>query len=119
MSRHWKGPGELEHTCPCPKAVCGMVPLREAVCEQHDPRYAMTLRSGHRADHCPAREGENQVGRCEFEGCYQAAQYEVVPEYGLMVKIEVCKGIDHHLIWAMGAMLDVAREPKTVKIQEL
>jgi len=52
--RSWGGPGDIERDCLCPKAPCGLVANNSAApdCDQHDG--SRTIRSSHRADHCPA-----------------------------------------------------------------
>lgn len=46
----------LEDVCICPKEPCGLVDLERVWgggCEQHDLKYAKTLRQGHKESECP------------------------------------------------------------------
>ncbi len=50
--RSWDG-HPLEDACPCPKEPCGLVSRPDPDCEQHAPRFAKTMRRGHKAEDCP------------------------------------------------------------------
>ncbi len=52
IGRAWTG-HEIEDTCPCPKASCGLVEQRSLTggCDQHNG--TKTTRQGHPAERCP------------------------------------------------------------------
>jgi hypothetical protein len=54
IGRAWSGT-EIENTCPCPKAPCGLVIQGQADpdCTQHPIARAKTIRQSHRAEDCP------------------------------------------------------------------
>lgn len=55
IGRSWVG-HELEDTCPCPKAPCGLV-IQDSIpedCKQHHWSAAKTTRQSHPASTCPA-----------------------------------------------------------------
>lgn len=45
---------DIEDTCPCPKAPCGLVASIRGDCPQHSPAAAKTIRRSHHAAACPA-----------------------------------------------------------------
>lgn len=59
IGRSWTG-HHLEDTCPCPKAPCGLVPLRTATegCREHHWSAAKSIRQSHPASACAAPAGE-------------------------------------------------------------
>lgn len=56
MGRSWTG-HELEDSCPCPEAPCGLVHGEniDPVCPQHNLNAARTMRQMHYAKDCPAK----------------------------------------------------------------
>jgi len=63
MGRSWVG-HELEDSCPCPKAPCGLV--RESQidpsCPQHALDAAKTMRQAHSRKDCPAPHEPDEMG---------------------------------------------------------
>jgi len=58
IGRQWVG-HDIEDTCPCGKAPCGLVDGNrvDPECTQHPIERAKTLRQVHHADACPAEGG--------------------------------------------------------------
>ncbi|MFE2994135.1 hypothetical protein ACFXG4_03875 [Nocardia sp. NPDC059246] len=54
IGRSWSGT-QLEDTCPCPKAPCGLVDDMnvDPDCGQHPYSRSKTIRQSHPADECP------------------------------------------------------------------
>jgi hypothetical protein len=57
IGRSWTG-HDIEDTCPCPKAPCGLVPVDQASpdCGEHHWSAAKSIRQGHPADRCPGAQ---------------------------------------------------------------
>ena len=55
IGRSWTA-HPIENNCPCVKAPCGLVVLREVTeeCREHHWSAAKTTRQSHPADQCPA-----------------------------------------------------------------
>lgn len=49
---------EIEDNCPCPKAACGLVVLREATaeCQEHHWSGSKSIRQSHPAGDCPGSQ---------------------------------------------------------------
>lgn len=63
FGRSFGGPGDMEKSCPCVKASCGLVTSTGIVkrCEQHNPVYTQTIRIAHKAHECPDRQTATSV----------------------------------------------------------
>ncbi|MFE7399592.1 hypothetical protein [Streptomyces sp. NPDC057557] len=111
IGRSWDGPGDIEATCPCPKAPCGLVDrdnLNED-CEQHPPTRHKTIRTRHSADECPgvgrdvgvavvrtyaARQAiVDAAAMGEPAGWVNASLFDAVDEYRAAVEYEAAKRI--------------------------
>jgi hypothetical protein len=54
IGRSWSG-HEVEDSCPCPKAACGLVPASATApeCEHHPAERSKSMRQIHMASRCP------------------------------------------------------------------
>lgn len=54
FGRRWEG-HEIEDSCPCNQAPCGLIEIPDPDCPHHSFLAARTMRQVHRADDCPAQ----------------------------------------------------------------
>ncbi|GGX26816.1 hypothetical protein [Streptomyces chryseus] len=110
VGRSWDGPGDIEATCPCPKAPCGLID-RDNVsdeCDQHPYEHMKSIRTRHSADDCPgvgrdvvvamartyaARNEIIREAMTEAEGYYSVGLLDAIDEYRAAVEHEAAERI--------------------------